>query len=286
MDNVTANIKGFMKPDHIDKALSHLYDAGITKVIMSYDGPDDLEDTHLNIYKKYKSKFDTIEYIKLEFNAGLSKCRNAMIDKTDTEYILLLDDDNYIPKDILDIVKWMDTHKEMGGCGLGWVMDTKGHNRIQNGACNLSIYNRELIRQVPLKHKSEWFQGQMYWYPFHMIENTAILRKAIFDDIRWDEKYIIEREHEDFYLQQKYLSKWKFAVCATMYAYHDREFKNIDKRFKEYRLGTEADKSAEYFNKKWNLKNYPLKDINPKIFDSFFAAKVYNNIWREYFGKI
>ena len=256
MKEITGTIKAFMRPHCMGHCIQFAIDAGIKDIMVGYDGPKELEDQHKAVIDSVleHNKNVNIEFLIYPFNYGLSAVRNRLIEKVDTKYFFLLDDDNYIPSNSLEILDFMESKKDIGGVGIGWI--TRDGILSFADAYDLKIENDYLVRYFDFENKQfNIFNGNLYIYPFDFIPNCAIWRTEVFNEFKWDEKFIISREHEDFMLNLKLNSTWKLAIAANLFAVHDK--KDVGE-YRLYRVGKEKRKSIRYFLRKWNLKGiYP-----------------------------
>ena len=253
MNNITANVKAFMRPKQVDNCIRFLYNAEINKILVGYDGPEYLYQKHKDIIKKWKDKGIDIELIRFQYNYGLSAVRNRLAEHTDTKYIMLLDDDNYIPKSAPEMNKFLELNKDYGAVAMGWVTP-QGYLDID--AYDIKIEDNYCVRYYDFDNKQSIAINDMFFvYPFTFIPNQALYRKKVFDEVQWDENYIINREHEDFMLMVRYNTKWKFAISPTLFTIHDQVRSD---EMQKIRKGKEYRKSIRYFLKKWNIKGiYP-----------------------------
>lgn len=88
--------------EYLDKCLSSIYLNKFKdfEVVIVNDGTKDNSEKIIN---KYLKKYNNITYIKQE-NKGLSSARNEGVKKAKGEYILFIDSDDYIEKDMLQIL--------------------------------------------------------------------------------------------------------------------------------------------------------------------------------------
>lgn len=216
-DLVTANIKTFLRPEKFRTTLDYVVKAGIQKIVVGYDGPKELLEEHKAICEEYADKVESLTFRSYPFNLGLSAVRNRMIALSKTKYILQLDDDQYIPPHTLGAVELMEKYEDIGGVGFGWIMPDK----FSIDAHDIKIINGYYVRVMAGDKFIEFINGHAFVYSFEFIPNSAIFQKAIFKDVKWDEAYKINREHEDFFLSLKKLGKWKFGIDLSVWLYHD-----------------------------------------------------------------
>jgi len=271
MENVTAIVKTFMRPEKFELCLKSLVSAGLKKIIVSFDGPEEYLERHRRVIGKYQRNV-TIRFLELPFNVGLAATRNRMIEKVNTDYILMVDDDNYVPLQVLEMVRGLSQLPEdIGGVAMGWL---PAFNPLpQMDAWDFEIVNRILFKTWRSDKQRAIINGNAYMLPFDFIPNQVVFRRKLFDDVQWDEHYVISREHEDFYLTCKKETDWKFGICTSMYSIHDPGGTN--EYVREYRGGEECDKSAEYFLKKWNLKG-----IAPLRYSDDYTSLFYDAAWQ------
>jgi len=257
MNDITCNIKAFYRPKKFQQCLSSVIDAGIWKIIVGYDGPKELLEEHKEIIDKYKGD-NYIKLIELPFNAGLSKTRNKMVEETKTEYILQLDDDNYIPRNIMEPLSFLKDKPLVGGVSFGWLKDDEWLPMMD--AYDIEIINGFFFKTYNVPKHVYYVHNIQYMLAFDFVPNQGIFRKAVFDEIKWDENYIIDREHEDYFLSLKLYTAWKFAITPSIYLRHSP---GGDKEFMSFRTGDKALTSAKYFLAKWNLKGISPSLIPP-----------------------
>ncbi|GAH32607.1 unnamed protein product, partial [marine sediment metagenome] len=181
---------------------------------------------------------------------------NATLDMVDTEFLLQIDDDNYIPSNTLDIIPFLRNRNEIGAVALGWVFPS---GFLQFDAYDIEIINNYLVRTFKAGKTAQYYDGLTFLYPYDFIPNCALFKKAVFDDVRWDEKFIISGEHEDFFLSML-KRDWIFAISPSLYIYHDW---GGEPEFENHRRGIENQKSYDYLMSKWHLKGIaPRRQIS------------------------
>ena len=259
-DEITVNIKTFMRPQKFKKCLECVVNTGAQNIIVGHDGPDEMWNEHVEICNKASeinagcSNGIEIKIDRYPFNSGLSKLRNEMCKKTTTKYLLQVDDDNYIPSNTLEIVHFLEKHDEIGGVCLGWIEEADGELRVQLDAKDIE-FNKKFILLSLKGHKQwEYCNSLAFVYPFEFISNLALFRTELFDDVQWDEKFVIGNEHFDFYLTLKSKTDWKMAACPSIYAIHDRGGSDEFMGYRTGRTSKEILRSNDHFRKKWDIE--------------------------------
>ncbi|MCK4258098.1 MAG: glycosyltransferase [Halanaerobiales bacterium] len=245
--DISCNIKAFLRPEKFEQCLLSVLNAGVKDIIVGYDGSPALRDLHAGIVDKY-SKNANITFLVFPFNKGLSAVRNAMIRMSDSTYILQLDDDNYISPNTLSMLPYLENRSNLGGIGISWLHGKTYLPEVE--AWDVKINDGYLERVLRLPKNVDVSDGLVYWRPFDIIPNNGIFRKELFQEVQWDERIKIGREHEDFFLTCKRRTNWEFAITPSINAIHDC---GGNEEFISYREGIENERGGLYFNKKWNI---------------------------------
>lgn len=265
-EDITAGIKTFMRPKRFKNCLAHVIRAGIKKVMVGYDGPDELREEHMKICENVPKDIDVI-FIKSKFNAGLSRMRNKMVERTETDYFLLLDDDMYIQNNVLETLSFLPKHEDIPGIGFPMLYESIYPTLDAFDWVEMEGY---LVR-VPSRDKTkEYFNGNVFLYPFDYIPNCAIYKTEFLRIFPWDENYIIGNEHGDFFMNIKRNSDLRFACCMNQFAIHDQGSESDE--FSKYRFGNDVADGMRYFFAKWGLKDEvpPF----PRFFHGGYDARV------------
>ncbi|MCE7738385.1 MAG: glycosyltransferase family 2 protein [Candidatus Heimdallarchaeota archaeon] len=276
-EQVVANIKTFIRPKKFRTCLECVVNAGVKYIIVGYDGFDSLYEEHLQICHEFDDNAQ-ITFKRYPFNFGLANVRNAMYNEANKPFILQVDDDNYIPSNTLEVVPFLEKHPEIGGVGLGWIYTQDEKPTITMDAVDLEIVGNCLLKTMKNPKNAERMGSLYFVYPFEYIPNIAIFRRGMFEEIQWDNNYIIGGEHVDFYLNLKNRTKWQMAICLSTYAIHDFG-PDKDREKEEYiafRAGKNWQASEDRFAKKWGIskKRHCAKRM-------FFSNIDYDEIARE-----
>ncbi|MBD3319962.1 MAG: glycosyltransferase [Chitinivibrionales bacterium] len=255
MTEITAGIKSFMRPNICMNTIQYALDAGVDRVLVGCDGPNRFKKIHKKMIQKFD---DRVELFLYPFNLGLSETRNRLVSETDSKYFFLLDDDYYIPKCALKGIDFLKRHPDIKIVGFPNFRGIKA-GKQHNWCFNMEIKDRKLYIKAPKDLNEDCIDGKYHFgYNVDVVENCAIMETKVLKEMKWDKKYIIGQEHEDFYLNMKYnYPQYKAGVCFNIFAGHDRGEDDLNwDNYSHFRYGDEVEKSKEYFYKKWNITEY------------------------------
>ena len=245
LEDVTVGLKTFYRTKKLEMTLNSLIGLGVKEVIVTDDGPED--PIKEEIYEKMR-QYLPLKVLKLPYNTGVGYGRKEIVKHTKTEYLLIIDDDMKVPNNVSFLKSILERDKLIGGVS-GCLIE---YGKPKCGAHNLDCKDRFLIRYDPDNIKINITEEGIPYVYFDFIPNSALFRTRTIKDYCWDENYIINFEHLDFYWGHKQLGKWKFAATPTVFFEH---YPGGSKTYKKFRLNKERyKKSREYFLKKWDLK--------------------------------
>jgi len=134
---------------------------------------------------------DGVEIVALPFNVGLSAGRNAALDRVETEYVFVTDDDTVftVASDIVAMMQYLDDHPEVDLIAIQLV-NLPWWYAIDNTAQGLYPG-----AAPPLRQTGEMIGGAMV---VPKAENVFLARTASIKAIRWDDDLRLV-EHKDFF---------------------------------------------------------------------------------------
>ena len=190
------------------------------------------------LYDELRKLGHYIEYC--EFDIGLSKVRNMLLDEVEEEYVLITEDDIELKTNPYTLFNYF-TNNNLGV--LGGLLIRQPSNSEQHYEYELEINDkRELIYKKSDK--------------LDIVLNFALAKRKLFDDIRYDNNLLLA-EHTDFYLRLKELKKWRVDYCKNFIGNHHadkpKQYRNYRNRGSEY---------SKLFQKKWNLINIIREEKN------------------------
>ena len=203
------------------------------------------------LYKKLKSQGH--EIFLLPLNSGLSAGRNRIINAVKEDYVLIMDDDVEI-YDGTAIEKMKDVLDSSPEIGV-----TAGYIRLESGqSFGSDTYSkgirfvdepRVLIR-TSTGSEQKTKNGTRYRIADQVV-NFFLAKREVFNDVRWDDRILIEYEHMDFFLQLR-KTKWKAAVSVEAQVTH-LKFDSTEDGWMEYRKHRDT-RPMFYFLRKWNIE--------------------------------
>jgi len=227
-----------------EKYISHLFDSLKNQ---SFDDwklnilDNDSEDKTVKLIEQELQDFDTdYEFEKSDENLGFAVGHNQIYQDTESEYILLLNQDMYLESDCLEnLVKFMENNKEIAAGAprlMRWDIDKIQEDDLESSLSNfvdalgLSVFrNRRVIEQYTQRDWNKLKQdfdtdiidvfGVSGAFPMY---RRSALDKVAFDNGNFfDEDYHSYKEDVDlaFRLQS---AGYKSKVILDTVAYHDR----------------------------------------------------------------
>jgi len=154
-----------------------------------------VDDSKLENKEKYLSANENIQYLKIDYDQGISFGRNIAITKVKTKYFLLLDDDMKFYRKT-DVKSLLDISKK-------WGFDIVGGALKQNGIIRHLESSLELIdgKLVISKDNKNCIDDKVY--QFDWIFNFFIAKKnSIIKNGGWDNK-LKSNEHLEFFIRAK-----------------------------------------------------------------------------------
>lgn len=205
LSDITFVIKTFERPQCLLRLLSSLLKQypNVPTIIV-----DDSKNINFNIRVPKH-----VRYFKLPFDVGLSAGRNFALNKVETKYFVLLDDDflfdNHITKNCLENLKQGIVEHDLDICG-GRVYDTDRQTFLSYYA-NLSVEDK-ILKQTSIKTDKD-----NNHYTCDLILNFFIAdTKKVLDMGGWDPELKVA-EHTDFFLKCKRAKlKTGFILDATI----------------------------------------------------------------------
>lgn len=230
-------------------SISKLYIKPAKVVVADQGNPPEVN----RIYREFSDKLN-LDVIKLEFDAGLSKARNAAYSRTSSEYILMIDDDHYVPSNVFELIDVLEENPDVGGVSPYWL--EYGYIVCHAGDIKLG---KDVTVGIYRKRRAIRFSRGIYYYLFDFIPNSTMFRRECLDDYRWDENFKIGGEHADFYITHKKMGRWRFAVTPNYVIIHDPL--SDDNLYRNYRMRKEEiAKNMRYLVEKHGIRSFIVEE--------------------------
>ncbi len=140
------------------------------------------------------------ELIRLPHDVGCSAGRNAIIQATDHEYLVQVDDDYIFTEDV-DIgrmIQLLQDHDELvlAGCKCRHIRSAQRKGWTKYYA-DVRLEGRKLTADRPTRWEQE--PDGLKWARVDTISNFWVAKRRLFDHVLWDERLVIGGEHADFF---------------------------------------------------------------------------------------
>lgn len=223
------------------------------KIIVADQSDDDYQQSQF-----YRA--NNVEVVFVPADSGVSKARNAAVDRAETEYVLIADDDFIlcdeteldIPVGILSADRSVDIIGGLLYDIYGMYDPEKLFERRWERYLMVDRSRKALIG-LPIDYfapESREF-GRHPYFICDAVMNWAVMRRSVFArGACWDERYICNGEHEDFYLNIKLNTDIKVAYCPDFIAHHHHP-KDLG-----YLPQRERAEGWRLFGEKWDLSQY------------------------------
>jgi GT2 family glycosyltransferase len=257
-EETTIGLKTFLRPDKLRTCLQHIseLEPRPETVIVADDSPR--KDLNREVYASFEDDLP-LEVLDLTPDLGLSAGRNRIVDATETPYLMIIDDDHYLPRETLSMKAVLENEPSLGGISAAWVE----HGRVKMIAGDIRIIDGWVVIDVFETKRPQRTAGfDCFTYDF--VPNSTLFRTAALRDYPWDERYVIDGEHEDFFLGHKLQTGWEFAITRDIHIEHDPG-PGLIAEYSDHRLGEhKRSESRDYFVEKWDVNGYLFRGYHRK----------------------
>ena len=177
------------------------------EILLIDDGSTDLSG---KICDEYADKDFRIQVIHQK-NSGLSGARNKGIDLSSGDYIMFLDSDDYLEKDMLEKLVTTIENLQCDIAVTGTIYCDENKNFLFEKS----------VKQQKIYHKNEQIFNLLTSYEIGTMAWGKLYNKNLFNDLR----YPLNKYHEDVYLTYKLLDKSKKTVVIPDIGVHYRQIK-------------------------------------------------------------
>lgn len=210
MTDLALGTKVFDRTDKLETLLDSVAGSPVEKVYVADDGEP--SDRKRALYDR-SFPFD-LEYIDLEYDAGLGRGRNRIVERVDEEYVCFVDTDHELPTNVGTLTDQLDARPDLGGIAGSIIEPDRG--RIWQSAKDFREKGDTLVRGADLREKRIERVAGYPFVEFHFVPNAAVFRTECLEAYPWDPAYVIGWEHTDFYVGHWKRSDWRFGVCPAV----------------------------------------------------------------------
>ncbi len=231
--------------------LQQLLESAVTNpAIDSVVVADNGDESERDVYGDYG---DAVDVLDLPFDAGIGACRAAVAKQTDAEYLVVVDSDMEIPRNIDTLVQILERDPGLGA--VAGILEENG--QVRAGVCDFHedehFRGRTALVQSIREDKSvEWSTG----YPvarFDKLPNAMVVRRACVDDYGWDSD-LKDKEHLDWFLGHYHETDWEFGVTPAVLFRHHTSRDNDSEYQQQFRFGNDErqQRYRERLLEKWD----------------------------------
>jgi glycosyltransferase involved in cell wall biosynthesis len=211
-----------------------------------------------NSVNKYPRK--DVNYIELEPGSGISKSRNAALERVRTPYTLLLDDDH----ERMESSKVEDLLEHLGANKF----DIVAGNQVEKFDEPFDFHGAYEIEGQVLFHFIGASSGSLNGAErFDVTPNFFVAKTEVVKALAWDSELKFAKEHDDFFLRAK-------AEDVKVGFRSDIEVLNASKR--KHHGGNRAHNCEEHFFSKWGVEDKVevrwIKTPYPRL--SFYSTRM------------
>jgi len=257
IDRIALGTKVFSRTDDLRRLLDSV-PSFVSKVYIADDGEMSEEKATL-----YDSDYHfELQVIDLEYDVGVGRGRNAIVDSVDEEYVFIVDPDHRLTPQMELLYHQFKQKPELGG--IGAIIVEPLNDRMYSQAADFREVRTD--EGTKLVREPQGFGGEKRievvagapLVEFDFIPHATLFRRECLRDQMWDENYLTEYEHSDFFVSHWKHTDWKFAISPSVTVLH---FPGGDTEYLLNRQDPEkTSRGKEYFLEKWGYTRMETTD--------------------------
>ncbi len=252
MEEIAIGVTVFQREKKIANLLDSIDgDSPVNAVYIGDNGK--ITETKKKLYSR-EYPFDLI-VLDLKYDAGLGYSRHKLVQESKEPYLLIVDNDVTIPRNILNLYKILNARDDIGGVGGVLIED----GRIRSDVHDLYENRSVLVKDIHEPKSIQSVAGRPF-VEFDQIQNVAMYQRECLEDYTWDPEYTIGWEHTDFFVGHMNQTDWKFGVAPNVMFRH---YPGGSNDYLSDRKGKERiQESKEYFLDKWGYDQVVNGQVN------------------------
>ncbi len=203
---VTIGITAFRRPDALRRLVASIRSAYPTIPIVIADNGD----------QPVAFNDPATDTLRLPFDCGVSAARNAIVQRFQTPYLLVTEDDfEFTPETALE--QFVDVLEHDSHVGVvGGSLDMHGQR------CDFAGDFDVFRNQLEIRQPARFLTTTIHETPYQIVDlvfNFALFRREMLADHLWDEELKI-CEHLEYFYSVWRAAKWRVAVCRPVCCLH------------------------------------------------------------------
>jgi glycosyltransferase involved in cell wall biosynthesis len=261
--NVTILVKSFMRPETTLEC--------VESIRQYYDHPILVADDSYGLSQSHFSKYKNTTFYQLEYDVGLGAGRNFLVDKVDTPYFILLDNDFLFdqPNKIENLYAILKENDATISAGALWDIGKASIRRF----CGFFSHEEHVMMNFYDLNKIHYeFCGGIPFCGCQFTENFFLGKTEDFDkwNIQWCDA-IQSQEHEDFYI--RFPKSLRITFSPGIWVRHNPGQDAREPRYCDHRFGEKMAQCRSFILKRYGL-TYDGK--NPR---GYFFPYTLNNVY-------
>jgi len=173
----------------------------------------------------YRSDYHfQLEVLDLDYDIGVGAGRNVIVDTVTEDYVFIVDPDHQLPPTTGLLYEQLKARPEIGG--IGSVIVEPENDRLYSQAADFREVStndgEKLVREtrgIEGEKSVRIVQGAPL-VEFDFIPQATLFRRECLEEQAWDEEFITEYEHTDFFVSHWKNTDWKFAISPSVQMLH------------------------------------------------------------------
>lgn len=273
-DKIAVFIKTHMREELLQNCINSLqiYLNWPYRLYVADDSPN-ITIAKENLYDSLRMQGHFI--LVLQEYTPVTRARNMLLEfLEDEKYILRLDDDFEVSEEthIKNLVSILEHHPDIGAVSSIERQSGKGKG-LKTGDINpwqgylVKKHNKLFKIYKPLDDWRYRIIDDVRFAVCDFCRNFLLIKREVFDSVRWDERIFLEREHEDFMLSLREVG-WRLAFTPDSVHLHQSDI--IIQHKETYMYKRQIAEGFDYFLQKWKINE--IREIylapNPSLHSS------------------
>jgi len=215
LNDSTLVVTAFNRPNELEACVASIRTFYPELRIIISDNGNHFKESRKKLERQYKCR-----YFRLPFDSGVSYAKNRALEKVETKYAIIIDDD-FIFTEATKLEKMkvvLDGDPSVGVVG-GCPMTSSGKVGTGGSTLRIDLEHKFLVRR-PIEDPDWKETGGIKYFYADFIRQFLIIRNI--PELRWEERMKICGLHLYFFLKVKWDDRWKVAYVPEVTVLHDR----------------------------------------------------------------